>query len=120
MKQVYTFDEDGYFNGSKQVDDNYKLSANETFDKPKYAAKGTTKRENGQWIYSNPESIVEEKEVDNTSDPVEKIKPSENQQFQSSVMKQLMQLQLADKQQNTTMAALTKQLMALQMKGANA
>lgn len=119
MKQVYTFDEDGYFNGSKQVDDNYKLSANKTFDKPKYATKGTTKRENGQWVYSNPESIVEEKEVDNPSDPME-IKPSENQRFQSSVMKQLMQLQLADKQQNTTMATLTKQLMALQLKGANA
>ncbi|WP_457801793.1 hypothetical protein [Limosilactobacillus reuteri] len=119
MKQVYTFDEDGYFNGSKQVDDNYKLSASETFDKPKYATKGTTKRENGQWVYSNPESIVEEKEADNPSDPME-LKPSENQRFQSSVMKQLMQLQLAYKQQNITMATLTKQLMALQLKGANA
>lgn len=55
MKQVYTSDEDGYFNGSKRVDDNYKLSANETFDKPKYATKGTTKRENG--IYFNPKKL---------------------------------------------------------------
>lgn len=119
MKQVYSFDDDGYFNGSKQVDDKHQLSANETFDKPKYAAKGTTKWDGSQWVYSNPESIVEYKEEKDISDHVE-IKPSENQLFQSNIMKQLMQLQLANKQQNATMATLTKQIMALQLKGANA
>ena len=48
MKQVYAFDNEGYFNGSKQVDDKYQLGRDETFMKPEYAAKGTTKWDGSQ------------------------------------------------------------------------
>ena len=47
-------------------------------------------------------------------------KPDSESKLAASLTKQIMQLQLADQQQQKTTAMLTKQLMSLQLKGANA
>lgn len=108
MKAVYRYDDNFDFvpSATKIVDDDYALQVNETFTQPR------------QGLYRakyNPDTDDWTGEV--MSEPTN---DNSKQELIANLIKKIMILQLANQQQTTVMATLTKQLMALQLKGANA
>lgn len=117
MKQVYFYDEKTKeFNGYDAIEDTAKIPANATTVRP-VDSKGiglyspTWNKDTNSW-----DSLA--KEDYEQKHPVQDPKPTQNQQVLTALTKQVMQLQVANVQQQKTNASLTKQLMDL-AKGGN-
>lgn len=105
MKIAYFYDKNGRYTSYDVIADNAPVPENATLKAP---------YENGVGLF-NP-VWNGEKWVGLNFDK----KPNSESKLAANLTKQIMQLQLANQQQQETAAMLTKQLMALQLKGANA
>lgn len=105
MKIAYFYDKNGRYTSYDAIADNAPVPENATLNAP---------YENGVGLF-NP-VWNGEKWVGLNFDK----KPNSESKLAANLTKQIMQLQLANQQQQEAAAMLTKQLMALQLKGVNA
>lgn len=118
MKQVYFYDEKTKeFNGYDVIGDTAKIPANATTVKP-VDSKGiglydpTWNKDTNSW-----NSLTEEEWKKKYTVPEVKPEPTQDQQTLAALTKQVMQLQVANMQQQKVNASLTKQLMDLNKGG---
>lgn len=118
MKQVYFYDEKTKeFNGYDVIGDTAKIPANATTVKP-VDSKGiglydpTWNKDTNSW-----NSLTEEEWKKKYTVPEVKPEPTQDQQTLTALTKQVMQLQVANMQQQKVNASLTKQLMDLNKGG---
>ena len=119
MKQVYFYDEDTKeFNGYDVIEDTAEIPANATTVEPVDS--------NGIGLYDptwnesthSLDSLTEEEWKKKYTVPEIKPEPTQDQQMLATLTKQVMQLQVANVQQQKVNESLTKQLMDL-AKGGN-
>lgn len=118
MKQVYFYDEKTKeFNGYDVIEDTAKIPANATTVRP-VDSKGiglyspTWNKDTNSW-----DSLTEEEWKKKYTVPEVKPEPTQDQQTLAALTKQVMQLQVANMQQQKVNASLIKQLIDLNKGG---